>query len=209
MIFIPLPHAGHGVVLYGFVIFVAFNHMEDTEHFCTAMIGTEHSPKYSRPDVNLNLNEIWIPFEKCKPLETCRSCIWNSHHLQVAVTRCAAQRGDARSELSVKTLDVQKMSRRCQCVKDVSWVSRVSCVSDDPWHAYNENITEQKICVDLSVALCMKIMKINEAVRCWDPRWTGIRGGAVTLWEKGIGPDRDAGLDMRYTSHGQNCWKPL
>ena len=31
---------------------------------------------------------------------------------------------------------------------------------------YNENITEQKICVDLSVALCMKIMKINEAVRC-------------------------------------------
>ena len=58
MIFIPLTHAGHGVVLYGFVIFVAFNHMEDTEHFCTAMIGTEHSPKYSRPDVNLNLNEI-------------------------------------------------------------------------------------------------------------------------------------------------------
>ena len=104
--------------------------------------------------------------------------------------------------------DVKKMSRRCQCMKDVSWVSRVSCVSDDPWHAYHDNITEQKICVDLSVALCMKTMKINEAVRCWDPRWTGIRRGAVTLWEKGIGPDRDAGLDMRYTN-SQNCWKPL
>lgn len=47
------------MVLLFLYIFVRFNHMEDTEHFCnTAMIGSEHSPKYSRPDVNLSLNEI-------------------------------------------------------------------------------------------------------------------------------------------------------